>query len=870
MANPLVYGDTDFTTSSGVVDAEQLRQEFAAATFSSTPVVFSHIDTTGVGVTLQVSVWFDTDPDGTDTAVADALIAAHDATGPLDLNPEPEPDGIAYVRVRNETGSPLLRTAPLLAAVGYNSGEDAFLVDQADKDDPAKRPAFGVLMHDLPNNQNGVAISIGDLVRFDTSSWSVTDQLVLGNAGAFSRPPPDVDPFTGEVQNVGQVTRVHATEGVIKLNLEGQLAVTADGVFGLEPTLNRGVESGFEVTRGGGRDIDVAAGVGFVTDTGVLKRVVFGGDTATIPADSTRFVYVDAAGTLQLSLTLPSLDTNLVLANVRTDATDVIYVSIHFVPVGLVGQRGHIFSLEVIGPVTHTGGVTTINGGDPLGVDVGPAIFYITGNRKVVSSTTGITFTYWYRNGSGGQTLVPSQTQIDPDNYDDSSGTLASIPAGEWKKDALYMSQINDGSGVEYHIVYAQETFSSQSEAEAGALPTPPDDLRLFALRVAGVVSQEGDSAITSIVDERPFLGQLSTGTTASADHGSLAGLGDDDHTQYLLADGTRAMSGNLDMGTNTITNVGTVDGVDVSDHSSRHDPGGSDALTTAAPAATGVGTTSAEGVATSLARSDHAHQSNTAPVNVTKATAAIGTSGEPARADHKHDVTTAAPSQGIGGGNTEGSSTSLARADHDHTLRETGGPTNLTIGAVPDGQFLMRSGSSIVGAVAGGSSFIPVVLSALRLRSTNSSNWAVNGSAGLAFDTVNAAIPVRRFDDTTAEGVGTDFILIPSGATNLTIRFRSRAQTSPPAARTVGVNLYRRTSTDNAAVGSWSSATQLTNINIPTNTNFQYDSQTITLASLSITAGQDWQFQITRTTPTAGTNLSGDWTVRDIILEWS
>lgn len=55
--------------------------------------------------------------------------------------------------------------------------------------------------------------------------------------------------------------------------------------------------------------------------------------------------------------------------------------------------------------------------------------------------------------------------------------------------------------------------------------------------------------------------------TEASIDHGNITGLGDDDHTQYLLVDGTRAMSGNLDMGTNNITNVGTVDGVTVSTH---------------------------------------------------------------------------------------------------------------------------------------------------------------------------------------------------------------------------------------------------------------------------------------------------------------
>lgn len=48
--------------------------------------------------------------------------------------------------------------------------------------------------------------------------------------------------------------------------------------------------------------------------------------------------------------------------------------------------------------------------------------------------------------------------------------------------------------------------------------------------------------------------------TIASAiKHGSLSGLGDDDHTQYLLANGTRAMAGDLDMGGNNVTSAGDV-----------------------------------------------------------------------------------------------------------------------------------------------------------------------------------------------------------------------------------------------------------------------------------------------------------------------
>ncbi len=64
-----------------------------------------------------------------------------------------------------------------------------------------------------------------------------------------------------------------------------------------------------------------------------------------------------------------------------------------------------------------------------------------------------------------------------------------------------------------------------------------------------------------------------------SMDHGSMTGLGDDDHAQYLPVSGSRAMSGDLDMGGQAVTNVGNVDGVDVGAHASRHESGGADEI---------------------------------------------------------------------------------------------------------------------------------------------------------------------------------------------------------------------------------------------------------------------------------------------------
>lgn len=91
--------------------------------------------------------------------------------------------------------------------------------------------------------------------------------------------------------------------------------------------------------------------------------------------------------------------------------------------------------------------------------------------------------------------------------------------------------------------------------------------------------------------------------------HGNLLELNTDDHTQYLLVNGTRAMSGALDMGMYNIANVGTIDGVDISAHTSRHLPNGLDALTTAAPSTNlSLSSINDVGIANSFARSDHSH----------------------------------------------------------------------------------------------------------------------------------------------------------------------------------------------------------------------------------------------------------------------
>jgi hypothetical protein len=82
------------------------------------------------------------------------------------------------------------------------------------------------------------------------------------------------------------------------------------------------------------------------------------------------------------------------------------------------------------------------------------------------------------------------------------------------------------------------------------------------------------------------------------------------------------------------------------------------------------------------------------------------GTRHNPGGAD---PVTTAAPTIGIGAGNAVGTATSLARSDHNHALRT--GSTDLTIGAISDGQLLVRSGTTIVGTSVSGVGLIKQIV---------------------------------------------------------------------------------------------------------------------------------------------------------------
>jgi hypothetical protein len=122
----------------------------------------------------------------------------------------------------------------------------------------------------------------------------------------------------------------------------------------------------------------------------------------------------------------------------------------------------------------------------------------------------------------------------------------------------------------------------------------------------------------------------------------------------------------------------------------------------------------------------------------------------------------------------------------------------------------------------------------------------------------------VRRFDDTAEEGIGFN-LFVPAGVTSLVFSVKARAQTAPATAKQAILRLYRRQVPDNAVVTAWSAALQLTAIDIPANAFFQYDTQTISLATLGLTAGRMTQFELTRQGSNIADTLVGDWDLLEL-----
>ena len=173
------------------------------------------------------------------------------------------------------------------------------------------------------------------------------------------------------------------------------------------------------------------------------------------------------------------------------------------------------------------------------------------------------TFTYWNytadngwleTNQAGGHVAIHIDVAYWNDITKNQGSQFTNYVSNRYGTAFVYVAATDD---ARVHVVYGQGSYTLAQAEEVSVPSELPTIVSSLCVLVAKIIFQEGDTDFYEV--EYPWTTVFSS--SGAADHGNLAGLGDQaDHIWALTLDGTRAMTGTLDMGTNAISNVTTLD----------------------------------------------------------------------------------------------------------------------------------------------------------------------------------------------------------------------------------------------------------------------------------------------------------------------
>jgi hypothetical protein len=601
------------------------------------------------------------------TSLASGLMSAADK-----IKLDSVAGGNVTTPIRNETGG-LLNKHCLVAVVGYSITDGIPLVDYADKDDPTLRPAIAMLLENVNNNTNSNALVVGTVTDIDTSIWSLTDQLVLGNNGSVSRPPPDVSPFTGEIQNIGSVSRVHASNGEVIIAIDGITPVTAEQIFslGVLPELLNGW---YDTDQYQLSFVDGTRTLTITAVSGTYKYYNLGlpyedtSDSIQIDdVEGRHFIYFD--GSVLSKIANPTAEQirtifreNIFTSVVYWDATNGKHLYLGYESHTLrLPAETHVHLHNSLGAQYRNGNDVTNVLADQSGALDTHAQFGLTAgsmfdedvptSSPAVGSTIGLPI--YYLSGSEATPSVRQQINSGFSVFVTGTGRLAynQLSGGTWSIQEVpnnnfvlcHVFSINDYDNSRKLVAFlGQEVYTTLTSARVGA------EEEISSLRTGALISPEMVKLYTFIFQTaNPYANSVkarirttdvggdyidwrSTKGEGGAGSALTPAFSDSDFKLYNAVDTTKISQFDLSVLTTSITRTITVPDKDI---------------TLGGPA-------------------------DQTPQDVTKESAAIGTSGDFAREDHKHDVSTATSGAATPGDTaSEGIATSLARSDHQHGL---------------------------------------------------------------------------------------------------------------------------------------------------------------------------------------------------------
>ena len=323
-----------------------------------------------------------------------------------------------------------------------------------------------------------------------------------------------------------------------------------------------GVMSGGEITIVSGLTISTAAGFGYcekASSPDVVQRIDWNNSQLVLPANSESYIYINESG-LTYALTEPSDIQNIIVGRVVTNNTGVEFIDQSSHNAAHTANLLSNFNREALGPVYANGSIVTENV-VPKKLNITAGSYYFSENNFTPAGTSSINLNQYFRSGSSWNRSTSSVVPTNVYNSG-SGGTLTPLSASAFTKHTLY--GVGQGVDEKYFLVIGQNQYDTLVEAEGAGLPTPPDYFDRGVVSIASIYVQSGSSNITQIEDIRPVIGFKAGGVNASSTHGNLLGLTSDDHPQYLLTDGTRTLTGNMNLGGFNISNVSSISATSV------------------------------------------------------------------------------------------------------------------------------------------------------------------------------------------------------------------------------------------------------------------------------------------------------------------
>lgn len=327
------------------------------------------------------------------------------------------------------------------------------------------------------------------------SSNVVSDLTNTSGAGDVAGPASATDNAVSRFN--GTTGKIIQNSGVLiddSDNITGVTEITVSSLplhFFAAHTSNTGIING-----GGDLSInadttkfDISDGRGYITDiftdpdNPVITEVVWTGLTAIaatfVATDNLSFIAINSSGTViqqtaefdlsdhrDLIIIGAIFHPNLVITATNDDSDAITTYLAHDLTLALgdINIFGNNFN------AASTDLTIRKEGGQSFRVNSNRLANPKAPNNLSSSVINPLTFVYIHDNGSGGIATITGQTNIDPNQYDDGSGTLAAVANNKWTNQQCYFFP---GSGV-ILIRFGNIIYSSKADAEDDFARIPP------------------------------------------------------------------------------------------------------------------------------------------------------------------------------------------------------------------------------------------------------------------------------------------------------------------------------------------------------------------------------------------------------------